>query len=236
VKIPLLFKIRTIVALFGLSIAFGAQGYASSAVAADGSLTVQETVEYSDFSDDYSARDATPQKAIAIAHFGPFAVIDAQTVDMSGMIDSSTPHAFKRMLTAFPGIRTIRMIECPGSIDDDANLALSRLVRRAGINTHVPANGSIRSGAVEFFLAGVQRSAETGAEFGVHSWIDDDGREATEYAASDPVHATYVNYYVDMGMKPDVARAFYNFTNQIAPHDGVYYMKPRELAAFSIVN
>lgn len=227
-KTPLNFKTHTIAALFGLSIAFAVPSLAGEPLA-----STIETITYEEFDEEDPAPAALSD---AVAQFGPFAIIDERTAEMSGIIDGSTPGDFNRMMAAYPGIRLIKMIDCPGSEDDDAVLKMARMVRKAGISTHVPANGSIRSGAVEFFLAGVRRTAEPGAEFGVHSWIDSDGREATDYAPADPVHANYVNYYIDMGMSPDVARAFYTFTNKAAPHDSVYYMRPRELAQYSIIN
>lgn len=216
-----------------MSIAFGVPG---AGLASEYSSTSVETVEYDDVIDDSDDVSSAQKRQSNVAAFGPFFVIDQRTAELDGTIDSSTPAAFKRLLEHYPEISTIRMIECPGSEDDDANLQLARMVRGAGINTHVPANGSIRSGGVELFLAGVKRTAEPGAEFGVHSWQDEDGLEAEDYAANDPVHANYVNYYVDMGLKPEVAKAFYAFTNKAAPHDGVYYMKPVELSQFSILN
>src|SRR3546814_10235953 len=65
------------------------------------------------------------------------------------------------------------MIDCPGSLDEEANLALARAIRRAGMETVVPAGGSVRSGAVELWLAGTVRRAAPDAEFGVHSWADE---------------------------------------------------------------
>jgi hypothetical protein len=230
----------TISKLLGLSIAAAMLPMSVSALAADTNSYTIETIEYEDVDDEDAAPSAFESDAVrsanAIAQFGPFSVIDAQTVEMNGTIDSTTPGVFRRMIAAYPDVRTIRMLECPGSVDDDANLSLSRMVRRAGINTHVPRGGSIRSGGVEFFLAGVKRTVEPGAEFGVHSWQDEDGREATEYAPTDPVHSAYINFYVDMGLNRETARSFYNFTNAAAPADGVYYMKPTELARYQITN
>lgn len=173
--------------------------------------------------------------APALARFGPFDVVDARTVRMAGDIDARTPHQFAAVLSAFPGITRIDMVDCPGSLDDEANLALARMVRRAGIATNVPAGGSVRSGAVELFLAGVKRTAAPGAEFGVHSWRDEDGHEARDFAADDPVHADYLNYYREMGMSDAAARAFYAFTNRTG-FDSVHYMTPGEVARFALTN
>ncbi|MFM9851210.1 MAG: hypothetical protein ACKVOJ_00175 [Sphingomonadaceae bacterium] len=177
-----------------------------------------------------------PLASKAIARFGPFAVTNATTAELVDGTDSDSHNAFRAMLAAYPQIRTINMVECPGTLDDEVNLAIARAIRAKGINTHVPAGGSIRSGGVELFLAGVKRTADRGAEFGVHSWQDYDGHEAKDVAADDPVHADYINYYKAMGLAPDIARAFYAFTNAAAPANGVYYMTSAELARFTIIN
>ena len=122
----------------------------------------------------------------AKARFGPFAVIDGTTARMAGDVTSATPRQFAAMLAAFPGLRRLEMVDCPGSLDEEANLILARAIRRAGMETIVPAGGSIRSGAVELWLAGTVRRAAPDAEFGVHSWADEYGREANDYPASDP--------------------------------------------------
>jgi hypothetical protein len=154
---------------------------------------------------------------------------------MEGLITSSTPAAFAALLAQHPGIKTLVMHDCPGSEDDDANLALARMVRKAGIDTVLPADGSIRSGAVELFLAGKRRSAAAGAEIGVHSWIDEDGHQATDFPANAPVHNAYIRYYVDMGMDAAKAHAFYDFTNHAAPATSVHYMTRAEVEKFGLL-
>lgn len=167
--------------------------------------------------------------------YGPFRV-RGDVAELVDAVDSSTPARFKAMLAAHPGLKRIEMIECPGSEDDDANLEVARMIRKAGLETHVPRDGSIRSGGVELFLAGVKRSIEAGAEIGVHSWADSDGLEATDYAASDPVHRPYLSFYADMGMSADKARAFYDFTNTAAPFDGLHVMTRAEIERFGLLN
>lgn len=171
----------------------------------------------------------------AKASFGPFSVIDGTTVRMAGDVTSATPRQFAAMLAAFPGLKRLEMTDCPGSLDEEANLILARAIRRAGMETVVPAGGSIRSGAVELWLAGVTRRAAPDAEFGVHSWADEYGREANDYPASDPVHAEYIGYYREMGMDTAKARAFYALTNS-TPFDDVRYLTRDDMARFVTLN
>lgn len=171
----------------------------------------------------------------AKARFGPFSVIDGTTVRMAGDVTSATPRQFAAMLAAFPGLKRLEMTDCPGSLDEEANLILARAIRRAGMETIVPAGGSIRSGAVELWLAGVTRRAAPDAEFGVHSWADEYGREANDYPANDPVHAEYLGYYREMGLNDAKARAFYALTNS-TPFDDVRYLTRDDMARFVTLN
>ena len=139
------------------------------------------------------------------------------------------------MIKAYPAIKRISMIDCPGTENDDANLEVARMIRRAGMSTHVPADGSVRSGGVELFLAGLKRTYEKGAQFGVHSWIDEEGIEASDVAPDDPINAAYIRYYQEVGLPLPTARAFYAFTNQTAFND-IHYMSEQELARFQIAN
>jgi hypothetical protein len=149
-------------------------------------------------------------------------------------VDSDTPAEFAAMLAAHPGIARLVMRECPGSIDEHANLALARAVRRAGLETHVPRGGSVRSGAVELWLAGVRRTADEGAEFGVHSWRDEDGREARDYAASDPVHGEYLGFYREMGIDDGAASRFYALTNSVG-FDDLRLLGARDMAQLGLL-
>ena len=132
-----------------------------------------------------AARRYAPHPTLATlghaqARFGPFSVINGQTARMAGDVDGRTPRQFAAMLAAHPGIKRLEMLDCPGSLDEAANLILARAIRRAGMETVVPSGGSVRSGAVELWLAGAVRRAAPDAEFGVHSWIDEEGREAND--------------------------------------------------------
>jgi hypothetical protein len=174
--------------------------------------------------------DAVPSRS-PIARFGPFHIVSPDRAELIGSIESETPAQFRALLRAFPGLKQIDMLDCPGTGDDEANLSLARMVRKAGIATYVPNGGSVRSGGVELFLAGATRKADQGAEFAVHSWRDEDGLEAEDFAENDPVHLAYIAYYREMGMSEAKARDFYAMTNS-APHDDALYLGPKDIAAY----
>jgi len=230
---------RTITALIGLSI-LAVSGPAQADDSREQSYT---TIEYANVID---SRSNNGGSAIPVerrttnarrAHrYGPFYIIDENTAGLDNVIDSMSPNRFRALMAAWPNVDTIRILECPGTVDDEANLVLARMIRSAGMRTVVPSNGSARSGGVELFLAGAEHRAEPGAELGVHSWVDENGREAKDYPRNDPVHQEYIRYYIDMGFSPDKAREFYAFTNTIAPHDGIHFMTRQELAHFNIAN
>ncbi|MDM8011579.1 MAG: alpha/beta hydrolase [Parasphingorhabdus sp.] len=198
------------------------------------SYTVTETVEifeYGLYEPDARAMPAS----VAHGQYGPFRVIAADTVEMTGTVDSYTPALFRQMIRDFPAIRRIEMLDCDGSVDEEANLRLARMIRRAGISTNVPAQGSVRSGAVELFLAGVTRTAHPDAEFVVHSWMDENGREAGDYPASDPVHAEYLDYYTEMGVPLPTAQAFYALTNSV-PFSEQLRLSRHDMARFQLLH
>lgn len=172
--------------------------------------------------------DIAPSRT-PLASFGPFHMVAPDRAELIGSVESETPAQFAALLRAYPGLKQIDMIDCPGTGDDEANLALARLVRRHGVMTYVPDGGSVRSGGVELFLAGAQRRAAPTAEFAVHSWRDEDGMEADDFAADDPVHQDYIGFYREMGLSDAEARRFYAMTNS-APHDDALYLNSRDLA------
>ena len=174
---------------------------------------------------------AAPKIPHGIAAYGPFRVLDGARAALVDATDERSPRAFQAMLAAYPKIRTLVLIECPGTEEDRSNLRLGRMIRARGLSTHVPAGGSVRSGAVELFLAGVHRQVDQGAEFAVHSWADDEGHEPRDYPANAPQNQAYLSYYREMGMTPAQARAFYDMTNSV-PNSSALWLDAGQMAAW----
>lgn len=170
----------------------------------------------------------TKPKPAAIAAYGPFRVHDRHSASLVGVTNGASPAQLAALLRDFPEITTLQMIECPGTDDDRANMKLGRMIRAAGIMTHVPAGGSVRSGAVELFLAGARRQIDNGAEFAVHSWLDDSGHQPQHFAADSPENRLYLDYYAEMGMTDADARAFYDMTNSAA-HDDAKWLTAQDM-------
>ncbi|MCP5395134.1 MAG: alpha/beta hydrolase [Sphingomonadaceae bacterium] len=150
-----------------------------------------------------------------VADYGPFRIVDGKRAELVSFTDARTPAHFAAMLRDYPELEVLDLVEVPGTSDDGANMQLGRMIRAAGIATRVPAGGSVRSGGVELFLAGANRQIEDGAQFAVHSWMDVYGRQAKDFAPNAPQNRAYVDYYREMGMSEEEARAFYDMTNSV---------------------
>lgn len=171
----------------------------------------------------------TAAAAPGLARFGPFRVLDSKRAALIASTDAASPADFAAMLAAYPGLEVIEFTDAPGTRHDLANLKLGRAIRAAGLATHVPAGGSARSGAVELFLAGTRRTVAPGALFAVHSWRDERGREPADFAPDAPENRLYLDYYTEMGMSLEEARAFYAMTNSV-PHAGARWLDGAEMA------
>ena len=202
-----------IVLALGLSAPAAAQTYVYEEV-------VEEWVEVS------ASRFVSPELAAAenaaLAAYGPFRVLDEGRAALVGVTDGASPAQFAAMLADYPGIATIEFIECPGTHDDRANLQLGRMIRARGLAAVVPEGGSVRSGAVDLFLAGATRTIADEAEFAVHAWLDDRGMGAWDYAPDSPEHQKYLAYYREMGMAADDAARFYAMTNSVPFEDALW--------------
>lgn len=200
---------------------FAAPGHAQSFVVRH-TVTVEEWV-------DAGAERLVAARAAALAQgpaYGPFRVIDGRRAALVEATDGASPDYFAALLRDHPDIAVLEMVECPGTDDDGANLRLGRMIRAAGIATHVPAGGSVRSGAVELFLAGRTRAIDDGAEFAVHAWRDSDGLGPGDYGADSPVNRAYLDYYREMGLARP--QAFYDMTNAV-PNDTARWLTAQDM-------
>ena len=223
---------RLSLALLAVLAAFAAQPACAQVMVTE---TVEETVYFSQGGSERFVASAPAQVPQGLASFGPFRVIDPPRAALVDLTDSRSPAQFEAMLKAYPGITLIEMIDCPGTEDDRANLRLGRMIHARGLATHVPAGGSVRSGGVELFLAGRQRIADPGAEFAVHSWADEDGRQAADYPESAPENRAYIDYYREMGMSAAQAKAFYAMTNSV-PFEDAKWLGAAEMARWVPLN
>lgn len=159
---------------------------------------------------------------------------NSTTATMSGTIKGNTEKQFDKMVANEPHIERIILKDCPGSKNDEVNLIVAKKIHDAGIKTELRADSEIASGAVDLFLAGVERKIASGAKIGVHSWSGD-GKEGANLPEDDPNHLPYINYYISVGMSEQEAKDFYFFTIHAAPADAIHWMTTDEIEQYGLV-
>ena len=195
-------------------------------------VTVTEDWMVDDGASRFVSEPVAKAEQASLAAYGPFRVLDPTHAALVGVTDRASPGEFSAMMHDFPSLRTLEILDCPGTIEDAANLRLGRMIRAAGLATSVPNGGSVRSGGVDLFLAGRTREVADGAEFAVHAWEDEDGRQATDYPAGAPENAKYLAYYQAMGMSAETAKSFYAMTNSV-PFESARWLTGAEMRRWS---
>ena len=155
--------------------------------------------------------------------------VDGTRAIFRGLIDSSAAQKVSNLINNNPEVKTIIMAYGPGSDDDDANLVASKLIYDAGFATCVPDNGSIASGATDFFMSGVVRRLGNNTFLGVHSWAGGDV-EGADLPRSDPEHQKYLDFYTSIDVNPD----FYWFTLGAASSSNMHNMTSAERVTWTI--
>lgn len=156
--------------------------------------------------------------------------VDGSDLIMNGEINSKTLDQFNEVIEDNPQISTLVEVDVPGSLDDDTMYQLVYRVRELGLKTHLRSDSRIYSGGVDLFLGGVERSIETGAELGVHSWSDG-VNEAIDFPRGSPEHEANRKLIEDM-LGSD---AFYWFTIEAAPADAIHVMTSDEIVRFGLI-
>ncbi len=156
--------------------------------------------------------------------------VDGEVAVVVGTLDGSTPSRVLRLLLEHPEVRTLELRWISGTVDDAANLWVMREVRRRGLRTHVPAGGMVASGGTDLLLAGVRRTVDPGARVGVHSW-DGGSIEGRALPREHEDHAEYLAICRELG----VPEAYYWFTLEAAPAEGMHWATREELERYGIV-
>lgn len=156
--------------------------------------------------------------------------VDGRQLFLNGVITSRTPANFEAAIEAHPAVKTVVLQDMPGSLDAGADHRIGEVIRAKGLHTHLTARSEIYSGAVSVFLGGNRRTADRGAVIGVHSWADGFG-EGSSYPRDAWEHEGNAAYTRAM-LGSD---AFYWFTLQAAPSDGIHVMTKAEIARFGLL-
>jgi hypothetical protein len=180
-------------------------------------------------------QECSPPKSEELPYEAATFAIKGNTARMHGVVDHTTPGVVQALVDEHPEVRRIVMVDVPGSDDDPANLAASRLVRKHGLTTVVPSNGVISSGGVDFFTAGAKRIVEPCGKLGVHSWDEDgpDGGIIRGYEAprNHKIHTMFLDFYREMGIPEE----FYWFPLEAAPPQRIHWMSDEEILRYGLV-
>ncbi len=148
-----------------------------------------------------------------------------------GSINTGSYELVQDYLVAHPQTTTFVFHDMPGSSDDQTALRIADLIRTSGLETYMPADARIESGAVMVFAAGIRRTAACGAAAGVHAWWDTAGYSAQDVPPDHPGHAHFIDYYKRMGL-PD---SYYWFAMNAAPPDGMHTLTPVEMSEYGLL-
>ncbi|ELY1987429.1 alpha/beta hydrolase [Vibrio harveyi] len=157
--------------------------------------------------------------------------VKGDVAELQGVVCKGSPAAFERMMKKHPEIKLLKFISIDGSADDDANLELAYQVRASHLDSYIAADGEIASGGTDLFVAGVNRTIESGATIGVHSWGAGDD-VATDFPVGHEYHQLYIDYYRKMGLSDP--EGFYYFTINAASADNIYNMNEREITLYGL--
>lgn len=155
---------------------------------------------------------------------------EGDTIYVNGYTTRRSLRHFLRVADRNPEAKRLVLEEVPGSDDDETNVQLGREIHARGFNTVALSGSFIASGGVDLFLAGREREIACGAELGVHSWQDGQGREGGQIPASAQAHWMFLDYYQAIG----IAEAFYWFTLEAAPAAGIHVMTDAELERYTM--
>ena len=156
---------------------------------------------------------------------------DGQTAYVFGTTDSQSHNLVKDFVRENPQVDTLILQAMPGTKDMNTNRRLVMDIRAAGLATHVPADGRIASGAVDWFISGSPRTIECGAMIGVHSWGSPTGERADK-TFFDAQRGTQRAFLSKMGVDPD----FYEFTRGAAGPDDIYWLTVEDMLRYRLIS
>ena len=148
-----------------------------------------------------------------------------------GTTDSRSHNLVKNFVRENPDVKTLILQSMPGTQDMDTNRRVVMDIRAAGLATHVPADGRIASGAVDWFISGSPRTIECGAMIGVHSWGSKTG-ERGDKTFYDAQLRTQRHFLSRMSVDPD----FYEFTRNAAGPDDIHWLTVDEMLRYRLID
>ena len=156
--------------------------------------------------------------------------VQGEAAYVTGTTDSKSHNLIKNFVRQNPDVNTLILQAMPGTQDMDTNRRVVMDLRAAGLATHVPADGRIASGAVDWFIAGNPRTIECGAMIGVHSWGTKTG-ERGDKTFYDGQLRTQRYFLSRMDVDPD----FYEFTRKAAGPDDIHWLSVEEMLRYRLL-
>jgi len=157
--------------------------------------------------------------------------VQGSSAIVRGTTDSQSHNLVKNFVRENPDVKTLILQAMPGTQDMDTNRRVVLDLRAAGLATHVPADGRIASGAVDWFIAGHPRTIDCGAMIGVHSWGTKIG-ERGDKALYDGQLRTQRYFLKKMNVDPD----FYQFTRGAAGPDDIHWLTVEEMLRYRLIS
>ena len=145
-----------------------------------------------------------------------------------GVLGQTFHEAFVKKIKENPQVKTLVLMNLPGSINDEWNVKTCEFVYKNNFNTQVLDSSVIESGAVDLFAAGKKIFFTKGAKVGVHSWRGDDDKPALSYPKDDKAHKIFLELY----KKINIDTAFYWFTLRAAPAEEIHFMNENEIKQY----
>ena len=130
---------------------------------------------------------------------------------------------FKEILEQHPEIKTVVLLDIPGSLNDEWNVKSCLLLYEKGLNTELLSTSEVDSGGVDLFVSGRKLTIAEGAKIGVHSWAGAI-KTATDFPKKHKAHKMFLDLYENVNIDP----SFYWFTIEAASADDIHYMTKEE--------
>ena len=167
---------------------------------------------------------------------------DGTRAVVRGTLGATTTERLQALLDEHPEVRTLVLANVPGTKKAEVSLDAARLVRSARLATCVPEGGTITSGGVDLFWAGVVRRVDPNyMRIAVHGWVTGEclpsGMCPLEPSAEDCIvgadlsitdwrHDLFLDYYADVG----IDEAWYWWSLNVAPG----YCQPQFLIPYFV--
>ena len=140
------------------------------------------------------------------------------SVFVSGEMNTDSADGLAAVIEANPEIKRVVFVDATGETGGPGGIRMGRVIRNAGLRTHLRNDSRVSGGAVDAFLGGTQRTLEDGAMVG-----------ALKGQAGNDMHLIYVE---EMTGGAGYARYAYQFGGRRRPRP----MTIAEIGAMAVIS